>query len=459
MKSDTELLLKQIFSIPLDGEKFLIYAPLKGIAFIANPALVNILVDHCSWAGSQHPSEKEREKLKFFYSLGFFTPELCPPDEYVDNGIQYDAAILFLTNRCNLRCSYCYASSGEFLPKNMKWEIARAAIDYAVKKVIDAHLPTFTLGFHGGGEPTLNWDVLTQSVEYARDVSIKNNLSLQVTGAFNGYWTKEARKYILENFTEISLSFDGLPQIQNRQRPAVCQKDSFGKVAETLSALDEANFSYGIRMTVTNDSVHLMAENIAFICENFRPRKIQVEPVFLEGRARENQQEIADLTAFVEQFSAGHQKAVQHNIDLFYSGARPDSLTTRFCLAVCRALVVTADGFVTTCFETYGEDHPLSEQFIIGKYVGDGGFSIDSNKLERHFNRTVEKIPYCEACFCKWHCAGDCAIKASAFGNVDRFKPTDRCFINQEITKFLILDRLKKSGGLLWKREKEQEKP
>ena len=153
---------------------------------------------------------------------------------------------------------------------------------------------------------------------------------------------------------------------------------------------------------------------------------------------------------FIDQFIRGSKIAEQLQISLFYSGARLEGLNTRFCLAACRAFVVTPDGEVTTCFEVYGREHPLSGQFLVGKYQGDGNFSIDQEKLGRHFNRTIQRIAYCEQCFCKWHCAGDCAIKTVTRKGGDGFRPTARCLVNQELTKFMILRKIRDSGGVLW---------
>ena len=462
MKINKNTILQQVFSIPLDDARYLIYAPLKGIAFIGNPALVNFIYEDCLHSDPVPPNrpttplntsnrdEIEPDNLSFLHRLGFFKPESPPPDEYQQKGIQYDAVILFLTNQCNLRCSYCYASSGENNPKEMPWEIAQSAIGQVMSEVIKNKSSAMTLGFHGGGEPTLNWDILTRATDYTRSLAAKHNVPLHVTGSFNGYWSKKVCNYVIHNFTELSISFDGLPFIQNHQRPTRGKGNSFPKVAKTLQALDEVQFPYGIRMTVTKDSVHHLAEGVSYICENFRPRKIQVEPVFPEGRARRNGSMITDLNVFIEQFIRGIREAEKYHIALFYSGARLEPLTKRFCLAACRALIITPDGDVTTCFETYSREHPLSQKFIVGSYNKRGQFSIDNVKLRSHFSHTVQNISYCESCFCKWHCAGDCATKTSSNGSEGGHYPTDRCLVNQELTKFMILKRIKESEGLIW---------
>jgi uncharacterized protein len=466
MKPNDNILLKQIFSVALDKEKYLIYAPLKGVAFVANPRLVNDIFKYARELNlSGMPSCKTSpessfsrvnlsDDFKFLHNLSFFQAEPLPVDEYQDKGIQYDAVVLFLTNQCNLRCLYCYASSGEYPLKKMTWEVARRSIDYVTDEVIRNQSPEMTLGFHGGGEPTLNWNVLTRATDYAHSLASKNNFTLKVSGSFNGYWSKKMLDYIVQNFTELSMSFDGLPAIQNQQRPTNNGSDSFPRVEETLHSLDEAGFPYGIRMTVTNRSVHRLEESIAFICEHFRPNKIQVEPVFVEGRAKKNHTEVSDLDLFIDQFIKGLKRAEEHEIHLFYSGARLDSLTQRFCLAACRAFVVTPEGDVTTCFETYGRDHPLSERYMVGIYREESGFHLFKNKIEGHFNRTVEDISYCDGCFCRWHCAGDCAIKTYSEDAREGFQPTRRCYLNQELTKFQLLKNIKENDGLIWIRNK-----
>ena len=455
MKGNGKRLLEQIYAIPLDAERYLIYAPLKGMAFLGNPALVNVLVDDCRNVEKPGFFEKPGflQDLDFLRKLNFFQAEPLPVDEYQHKGVRYDAVVLFLTNQCNLRCSYCYAFSGEYPPKMMTWEVAQAAIDFVAQEVHKQEAPAMTLGFHGGGEPTLNWDILTKAVDYARALAERQQIPLHVSGAFNGYWPQNVLRYILRNFTDLSLSFDGLPAVQNLQRPAKGQPDSFTRVAETLHALDHAQFPYGIRMTVTNETVTQLADSIAFICAHFRPQKIQVEPVFEEGRARLNRSAITDLNIFVDQFRKGFTIATEHQITLFYSGARLDVLNTRFCLAACRAFVVTPEGDVTACFETYGREHPLSPHFLVGSYQGNGRFEIEAEKLQRHFDRTIRQIPYCAHCFCKWHCAGDCAIKTVAAETGDGFQPSARCFVNQELTKFLLLRKIQASGGVMWVKE------
>ena len=44
-----------------------------------------------------------------------------------------------------------------------------------------------TLGFHGGGEPTMNWKLLTRATDYTHSRAAEKGIALSVSGAFNGY--------------------------------------------------------------------------------------------------------------------------------------------------------------------------------------------------------------------------------------------------------------------------------
>lgn len=116
--------------------------------------------------------------------------------------------------------------------------------------------------------------------------------------------------------------------------------------------------------------------------------------------------------------------------------------------------MVTADGDVTTCFESYGREHPLSGRFIVGGFDG-RRFAVDEKKLAESYAHTVDQNEHCAACFCKWHCAGDCAIKSLTDGGGTAYRTTERCIINQDITKFLLLEKIARAGGSIWYGDEE----
>ncbi len=72
--------------------------------------------------------------------------------------------MLLVSDRCNLRCLYCYNNADE-VGGLMSFNVAKAAIDFLINNAKRMQSKLIDLGFHGGGEPTTNWDVLTKAVE------------------------------------------------------------------------------------------------------------------------------------------------------------------------------------------------------------------------------------------------------------------------------------------------------
>ncbi|HRT96266.1 MAG TPA: radical SAM protein [Planctomycetota bacterium] len=75
-----------------------------------------------------------------------------------------DYLILWLTRDCNLRCRYCFARGLDAEPRRMTSDTARRALELLLPPGRPATIAFF------GGEPLLEWSLLTEIVEFARHV-------------------------------------------------------------------------------------------------------------------------------------------------------------------------------------------------------------------------------------------------------------------------------------------------
>lgn len=75
---------------------------------------------------------------------------------------------LHLAHDCNLRCNYCFASSGSFGGQKllMDLETGKKAIDFLLKQL--GSRKTCEVDFFGG-EPLMNFEVMKQLVAYGRE--------------------------------------------------------------------------------------------------------------------------------------------------------------------------------------------------------------------------------------------------------------------------------------------------
>ncbi|HEY9074902.1 MAG TPA: radical SAM protein [Anaerolineaceae bacterium] len=447
-----------VFIIPI-LETFLVYAPLRRVAFFTNPAGVNLLerLRH----GPIEPETTEQDEflrfcaeIKLTGSEGDFPITTFDVAEYLPNEVT-----LFLTTRCNLRCVYCYADGGETPERTMTLETAKRGIDFVCQSARARGLERFGVGYHGGGEPTQNWRVLTESFAYAKELAKANGMEVYGSMATNGVLTPAKRAWIIENFAGVNLSVDGCPTVQDAQRPTPGGKGSSRAVLETMRAFDAAGFPYGVRLTVTAQSVDRLPESVAYLLEHGHPKRMQVEPVYTLGRGKAGGLAV-DSQGFVEAYLEAKQIAAPTGVDFYYSAARLDVLTNRFCQSCGEGFSLTPSGLVSSCYEVPDDTVEYAERFLLGNFDEQAGqYRIDGEKLARLRDYRVEQIAWCQDCFCKWHCGGDCMYKSQHSLQEGVFAGDPRCEVTRALTLDLILERIRQSGGKVWAGNLEQASP
>ena len=105
-----------------------------------------------------------------------------------------DVVLLFITERCNLTCDYCYVRQGTNV---MPFEVAKKVIDQVSEGTI---IDLF------GGEPTLELDLLHRIVDYARSTGKRLPFQLYT----NGSHYSDSLVALIRKGVNISISFDGL---------------------------------------------------------------------------------------------------------------------------------------------------------------------------------------------------------------------------------------------------------
>lgn len=442
----------EVFTIPLESGRYIVYAPLRQVAFVANSSAVNAIVDIKEGACSSQLSP-DSSLIELLRQLEIIDagPEPQPITEF--SGTPEPTEItLFLTTTCNLRCTYCYASAGETPAKNMPIEVAMRGIDFVAGNAVKKSSPTFEVNYHGGGEPTGNWRVLTDSLAYARSKASALGLAPPVaSAASNGILRDDQIDWILANLNGgVSVSFDGLPAAHDRHRLTVLGGGSSDRVIRTLRRFDAAGYVYGIRVTVTTDQIADLPDSVEFICSNFATRSIQVEPAYQMGRWRSAVS--AETDDFVAAYRVAQERAAGHGRRISFSAARIGILTNHFCGLTQDLFALTPDGHVSSCYEAFSEDNRWAKTFFYGSPHEDrSGYRFELPVLNNLRRQAVQHRKFCQGCFAKWTCAGDCYHKAVSVTGETEFRGTDRCHITRELTKDQILANIAESGGLVWR--------
>jgi uncharacterized protein len=432
-------LTADIFTVPYKDEASILYAPRLGFACIANRDLISLLadLDSIDLAGL---NSAQRAALEYLEQKGLFNhAREYNPVAPVQEGFAPNQLTLFPTNQCNLRCIYCYASAGDFKPMVMDWHYATSAFEYLLNSLKERGSKHFSLGFHGGGEPLFPWTFIKRVVNYAEERCAKEGLALAVFSATNGVLSENQLEWITQHFKNLNISFDGLPHVQDYHRPLANGKSSFNFIDRTLRYLDGRGFNYGLRGTVSSYNVRLMKETVEFIGENYKAKSVHLEPLFYCGRCKTSNALSPDMAVFAENFIMCEDVCQSYGINLIYSGSHLDVLHNSFCGVSGNNFSVTPDGHLTTCYEVTDTSDRRSQTFFFGKINEQGTIIIDEEKRQFLIGLTVEKLDYCQDCFAKWHCAGECAAKLE-HGDYRGARGNERCQLN----RLLIASRLQR---------------
>ncbi len=439
----------EVFAIPLDGDQTLIYAPLRRAAFVTNPAGVRALaqLDRDGVDGAKNVGVELVEFLRAIEIIDGGAEH--PPDDVFSGDPTPTAVTLFLTTACNLRCHYCYASAGDTPIERMSLATATDGIDFVLANAVKLGQSRIDVNYHGGGEPTLNWSVLTESLVYARRRAAGHGVMVRAGLATNGVLRPEQVEWVVANIDGASVSFDGLPAVHDMHRPTVSGKPSSGSVMRTLDRFEEAGLPFSLRITVTADQISCLPDSIDFLTHKYSPRRIQVEPAYQLGRWSDAP--TAETAEFIDAYRAAQERARAQGQEISYSAARLGLLTSHFCGVTRDLFALTPTGRVSSCYETFSEGSPQAATFMYGRSAGEGqGYEFDMPALVRLRQHARGYHDFCSGCFAKFSCSGDCYHKALSASGDGAFQGSERCHITRELTKDQILDAIAGSGGLVW---------
>lgn len=343
---------------------------------------------------------------------------------------------IFLTRRCNLRCKYCYASGGE-MNENIDLNFARVGIDFAFKSREDP----LKITFHGGGEPFLAFDLMKKILVYAKNKTDK----VVATAVTNGLLNEKMIDFVLNNFKNLMISYDGPPSIQDVHRPMINGRPSSLHVEKTIKMFDENGWikNIGIRSTISAFSENKMTDIVNYFY-SYGLKKVIFEPLFEVGRAKNTGIEEPNLKIFAENFLKALELAEDYNMNLS-SSFLPLGVKCSFCDAAGSNFALTTDGYITSCYEKVSGCADPEAIFIYGRYdKKERKIIVNEKKINFLGTRTVYNMKSCQDCIAKWSCAGGCLIKTFQYTG-DLFKPLEKfCVAKRDILRKYIRFRIEK---------------
>lgn len=351
--------------------------------------------------------------------------QLFADDDYIDVSryIPTDAPVkalcLHVAHDCNLRCKYCFASTGDFGTgrKIMPFAVAKAAIDFVLDRA--GHRHNIEVDFFGG-EPLMAWNTVTRTVDYARSREAETGKKFRFTITTNGVLLDDEKiAYINENMDNVVLSLDGRPAVNDEMRKTVNGGGSYDVIVPKFRKLVEQRDpqrDYFARGTFTGKNLDF-AEDVLHIADAGFDR-LSVEPVaaedgcgyeLTEGDQDKIYAEYDRLTDLIEaRRKAGKPFQFFHfMVDLQQGPCVVKRL--RGCGAGYEYVAVTPEGDIYPCHQFVG-----NEAFRQGSVL-DGSFDLDiAHRFAQMNIYTREK---CRDCWAKFYCSGGCSAANHNFSH------------------------------------------
>ena len=326
------------------------------------------------------------------------------------------ALCLHIAHDCNLACRYCFAEEGEYHGRRalMSFEVGKKALDFLIAN--SGSRTNLEVDFFGG-EPTMNWEVVKQLVEYGGSQEKIHNKNFRFTLTTNGVLLNdEITEFCNREMSNVVLSLDGRKEVNDRMRPTRNGKGSYDIIVPKFVkfAKERGSRDYYIRGTFTHENLEFSKDVLHFADLGFT--KMSMEPVVAPPEAfyaiREEDLPVIlrqyDLLAkeYVERRRAGKGFVFFHfQIDLKQGPCVAKRLSG--CGSGTEYLAVTPWGDLYPCHQFVG-----NEQFLLGN-VDEG---IVNTALRDEFKLcNVYAKPKCRECFARFYCSGGCAANSWNF--------------------------------------------
>lgn len=330
-------------------------------------------------------------------------------------------AWLHLTNECNLRCDYCYLHKTK---ESMSLERGYQSVDAVFRSAVAQSFRQVKLKY-AGGESTLEFDLILQLHDYAREQADKLGMGLSGVVLSNGIGIGDQQiKSLQTRNIRLSISVDGIGEYHDAQRKFQNGKGSFSLVERSLDRLAHHAFKPTITITVSRRNLNGLSDAVQYLLDRGLP--------FTVNFYRENEQSgsFEDLVYQDEQMIEAMQKAfvvIENNLPPFSvlgtitDRARLDAPHLQPCGVGHSYMVIDQDGNVAKC-------HMEIQHKITNVYAADPlkVLQLDKTGIQNH---SVEEKEACRTCEWRYYCAGGCpALTYRVTGRHDVKSPNCRIY-------------------------------
>lgn len=339
--------------------------------------------------------------------------QLFAQDDYIDVSryIPVNAPVkalcLHVAHDCNLRCKYCFASTGGYgtQRKIMSPETAKRAIDFVIEK--SGKRRNIEVDFFGG-EPLMAMDTVKETIAYARSIEEKYGKNFRFTITTNGMLlNQENTDYINRELKNAVLSLDGRKEINDAKRPTAAGKGSYEIIVPKFQKLVDGrgDQEYYLRGTFTKDNLDFAAD-VLHICDDLGFRNVSVEPA--TGKVGDpfaiTEEDLPVVFDEYEKLAKELLKRPEVNFFHFYVDLEQGPCVIkrmRGCGAGNEYVAVTPEGDIYPCHQFVG-----NEAFKMGNLYEK---TFRTEVADQFGGVNIYTKEACRTCWAKFYCSGGCS--------------------------------------------------
>ena len=356
--------------------------------------------------GDKAIDEAYAELFALYESGALFSECESPPPDLTD--IPLKALCLHVSHDCNLRCGYCFASTGDFNTGRslMPPETAMRAIDFIIEK--SRKRRNIEIDFFGG-EPLMAFDTVRKTVDYARSREKEAGKNFRFTITTNGVaLNDEIIAYINREMSNVVISLDGRESVNDALRKTPDGRGSYAAIVPKFKALVDArgHRDYYTRGTFTARNLDFDADVLHMAGLGFK--NLSVEPVVTKGPLELREERLPEIFAAYDRLCEALADREKQGEGLTFFHFMVDfergpcaAKRSKGCGAGYEYAAITPRGDIYPCHQFVGMDG-----FRLGSIFDD---SFDKALSERFAGLNIFTRKACQGCWAKFYCGGGCS--------------------------------------------------
>jgi len=302
---------------------------------------------------------------------------------------------LHLTEKCNLRCKYCYEEKG---CKELSFEDIKNIFDLAIKN--NDKKPNITFF---GGEPLLKKDLIYKSIEYAEKLEKENDVKFYYKMNTNGtLLDDEFIQFAKKKVINICYSIDGDEATHNLNRQTTDGKDTFSVVHKNAQKLLKSQPYSIAMMVITLNNIEQATTNVEYLF------KLGFKYIVcaIDYTAKWNDEYLEKLKIEFEKMAdLYYEKTLRE--DSFYLLPFEDKMDMHIdgknhfemCHLGLHGVDIGADGKIYPCMQFVG----------VEEYeIGDCKNGVDYQKQQALMKKSCKEYEICKECAIRERCRHTC---------------------------------------------------